>query len=174
MTALLVTYLFSIVILLAVCLTLLSSIVRGAPYVPTDSKKVKLMVALAEVRPGEKALDLGSGDGRIVIAMAQAGAEAHGCEINPFLVLWSRRKVRRAGLTGRAFIHWTSFWRKDLSSFKVITVFGIPYIMTGLEEKLRQELKADARVISFVFQFPTWPLTRGEDKVYLYRIEGQR
>jgi Xaa-Pro aminopeptidase len=64
--------------------------IRGAPFVLTGSRTVKTMTALANIQPGEKAADLGSGDGRILIAIARAGAEAHGYEINPFLVLWSR------------------------------------------------------------------------------------
>jgi Protein-L-isoaspartate carboxylmethyltransferase len=80
-------------------------VLRGAPYIPTKREGVIKMLKLARVRPGCKALDIGSGDGRLVIALAQAGAEAHGCEINPVLVWWSRRKIKAAGLEGRAFIH---------------------------------------------------------------------
>ena len=89
---------------------------RGAPFVPSGSETVKRMVKLGDIHWGEKAADLGSGDGRIVIGLAKAGAEAHGYEINPFLVLWSRRQIRRAGLSDKAFVHWTSFWKQDYAS----------------------------------------------------------
>ena len=79
---------------------------RGAIYDPSSRAEADVMARIAEVRPGEKAADLGSGDGRVVCALARAGAEAHGYEINPVLVLISRRNIRREGLAGRAFIHW--------------------------------------------------------------------
>ncbi|TSA46497.1 SAM-dependent methyltransferase, partial [bacterium] len=63
---------------------------QGALFVPTHRDKVKKIIELAHVQPGEKAVDLGSGDGRILIALAQAGADAHGFEINPLLIIWSR------------------------------------------------------------------------------------
>ena len=112
--------------------------------------------------------DLGAGDGKIVIAFARSGAEAHGYEINPILVLFGRWKIRRAGLRGRAFMHWQSFWGVDLSGFNVITVFGIGHIMNRLERKLQIELLSGARVASNVFPFPNWPPTDSLDGVLLY------
>jgi len=141
----------------------------GAPFVPTKRSRVSTMIALAKIRAGERACDLGSGDGRIVIALAQAGAEAHGYEINPMLVLHSRLLIRRHGLSGRAHIHWKSFLKLDCSGFDVVTIYGLPGIMKRLEEKLRRELPEGGRVISHAFRFPNWPAEEQEDKVYVYR-----
>ena len=58
----------------------------GAIFARSKDEIVEKMILLADVKPGQKAIDFGSGDGRLVIAMARAGAEAHGYEINPFLV----------------------------------------------------------------------------------------
>lgn len=157
------------IILLIVVLILLASVIRGAAFIPTKPETVKKMIALANVRPGEKAVDLGSGDGRIVIALAKAGIQAHGYEINPLLVWWARRKISKAGLTDKAFIHWKSFWGQDLSSFDIVTIFGINYIMPGLEKKLRKELKAGSRVVTNAFTFPNWPHAQKADGVYLYK-----
>ncbi len=100
---------FAVVLVIVILLVVQSVALRkGAPFVPTDEATVSRMVELSNARSGERAADVGSGDGRIVIGLAKAGAEAHGFEINPFLVLWSRRQVRRAGLSDRATIHWTS------------------------------------------------------------------
>ncbi|MBI3335210.1 MAG: class I SAM-dependent methyltransferase [Candidatus Portnoybacteria bacterium] len=147
--------------------------VFGAPFVPSNRETVKKMIILAGVKPAIKAADLGSGDGRIVIALAKAGAEAHGYEINPLLVWWSRRRIRKEKLRGKAFIHWGSFWRHDLSSFDVITIFGISYIMRGLEKKLKEELKAGARVVSNEFIFPGWLSLKKDGGVYLYEKDSQ-
>lgn len=144
------------------------SLIRGAPYVPSSDAKIASMVALAGVRPGERVADFGSGDGRVVMAFARAGAEAHGFEINPILVWLSRRKIQAAGLADRAQIHYQSFWRADAGEFDVVAVFGISHIMRGLEQKLARELKSGARVVSNAFALPSWPAARAENGVYRY------
>lgn len=70
---------------------------NGAPFLPTDRTKVRAIVSLARVKPGERAVDLGPGDGRLVVALARAGACTTGYEINPLLVLWLRFLIWRAG-----------------------------------------------------------------------------
>lgn len=154
---------------LIVLITVLISVFRGAPFLPTKNESVRQMVSLAKVRSGEKAADLGSGDGRIVIELAKAGAEAHGFEINLLLVLWSRWKIFRAGLSGKAFIHWKDFWLESLNRYDLITIYGITYIMPKLEKKLQKELKKNSRVVSYIFKFPTWPCSSAKNNVYLYR-----
>lgn len=141
---------------------------REAPWVATNPEAVKKMTDLANVKAGVRVADIGSGDGRLVIALALARAEAHGYEINPFLVLLSRLNISQAGLTGKAFIHWKSFWHEDLSKFEIITVYGVPKIMGRLEEKLKRELGTEARIISNIYTFPTWSPSKKEDDVYLY------
>ena len=127
---------------------------RGAIYDPSSANETRMIADLADVQRGEKAADLGSGDGRVVIALALKGAESHGYEVNPVLVLISRRNIRMAGLAGRAFIHWGSFWRKDLSRYQLITVFQVGFVMARLEAKLSRELAPGARVVSHYWRFP--------------------
>ena len=129
-------------------------IARGAIYDPSSRAEAEAMARLADVRPGENAADLGSGDGRVVCALARAGAMAHGYEINPILVLVSRRNIRREGLAGRAFIHWGNFWRKRLSRYTLITTFQVGFVMARLEAKLNRELPPGARVVSHYWRFP--------------------
>ena len=169
LVALLSLYLLGDLFVISALIFLIWSFLRGAPYVPSSPAAVEDMLRLADVRAGERMADLGSGDGRLVIAFARAGAEAHGFEANPVLVWWARRTIRRAGLEGRARIHWMSFWHADLSPFDVITIFGIDHIMAPLERKLRQELKPNARVVSNAFPFPNWEAKRSGGGVYLYR-----
>ncbi len=144
------------------------SLIRGAPYVPSSDRKIALMVALAGIKPGERMADFGSGDGRVVIAFARAGAEANGFEINPILVWLSRRKIRQAGLADRAHIHYRSFWRVDAGAFDVVAVFAISHIMRSLERKLERELRPGARLVSNAFALPGRRPTRAEDGVYRY------
>lgn len=128
------------------------------------------MVKMLQINSGDRAVDLGSGDGRIVIALARAGAEAHGYEHNPILVWWSRYKIRRAGFSGRAFIHQANFWKLDFSHFTVVTVFGINYIMPPLEEKLVQEARVGSRFASYTFRLPTLKPSVHDGGVYFYRF----
>lgn len=144
------------------------SLICGAPYVPSSDAKIREMLRLAAIKPGERVADFGSGDGRVVMAFANAGAEAHGYEINPILVWWSRRKIRTAGLAARARIHYQSFWRVDAGDFDIITVFGISHIMPALARKLRGELASGARVLSNAFTLPNWPPAAAADGVYRY------
>ena len=141
----------------------------GAIYVPTEKERIKTIIRFAEIKPGEKAVDLGSGDGRLVIALAKAGAEAHGYEINPLLVWKARKDISKAKIENKAFIHWKSFWQEDLSDFDVVVIYGISHIMRRLEKKLKGELKKDARVICNAFNFPNWTQIKKEDGVYLYK-----
>lgn len=143
---------------------------RGAIYEPSDNREVETIIRLADIKKGQKTTDLGSGDGRIVIAMAKKGAKAHGYEVNPFLVYRSREKIKQAGLEKNAFIHWKSFWRTDFSDFDVVVTFQVGYIMKKLEKKLFKEMKPGSLIISHYWTFPNVkPLeTRGE--IHLYQV----
>jgi hypothetical protein len=147
---------------------------RGAVFFPSMRSHVQRMAELSGVSYGDKAVDLGSGDGRVVIALARRGAESHGYEINPALVLLSRWNVGRAGLHGRAHIHWGSFWRADLSSFHAVTVFQGSFIMQRLEKKVLRELTHGARVVSDYWQFPNLKPELVLETVYVYRIDASR
>ncbi len=141
----------------------------GAIFFPTKQKTVERMIVLAEVKPGERAVDLGSGDGRLVIAMAKAGAEAHGYEINPVLAWISQKRIMKAGLEQRAFIHQGSYWQENLSHFDIVTVYGMDYMMKKLEAKLKNDLHTNARIVSNSFPFPTWPYYKKDNRVYVYK-----
>lgn len=162
-----------LVALVIVLYFLARPILFGAVYYPTKWDCVEAMVRIARVRPGERMADVGSGDGRILIAFAKAGAEAHGFEINPYLVWRSRRAIRRARLEGKAFVHWRSFWRVDLAPFDVVVVYGIPYIMASLARKFVRELAPGSRVISNVFAFPRWRPIEKQGDLSLYIVGGE-
>ena len=148
----------------------LISLKRGAVFLPMRQGAVDKMVRMLEIKPGDKAVDLGSGDGRVVIALARAGAEAHGYEHNPLLVWYSCFRIYRAGLSGRAFIHQGNFWKIDLAEFSVVTVFGISYVMKQLEKKLIREALPGTRVASYVFKFPSLKPTLVDGGVSIYRF----
>ncbi len=139
--------------LLFILYVLIRPITKGAIYFPTRKDAIETMAQMANARPGMKLVDIGSGDGRIIIAFAKMGLETHGYEINPLLVMQSRRAIKKAGLEGKTFVHGESFWHADLSKFDIVTVYGIGKIMEPLGEKLKRELKPGAKIISNVYQF---------------------
>lgn len=141
----------------------------GAPFEPTSERKLKKIIKLTRIKKGDKAVDLGSGDGRLVIAMAKKGAEAHGYEVNPILVFLSRRNIKKAGLKGKAFIHWKSFWGENLEKYDVVVMFQFHTIMKKLERKLRKELKKGARVVSYYWKFPSWRIVKKQENIFVYQ-----
>lgn len=142
----------------------------GAPYLPSNKKRSKIMIEFANLRKGEKVVDLGSGDGRLVVNLAGNGVLVYGFEINPILVLVSRVVILLYGLSGTAFIYFQNFWDANLSSYSLIIVYGLPSMMSRLEKKLKKELKPGTRIISNAFKFPTLKLIKQKGGVYLYQI----
>ncbi|MDD5146152.1 MAG: class I SAM-dependent methyltransferase [Candidatus Pacebacteria bacterium] len=149
-------------------LFVLAPILRGAPYVPTHQERIEKAFSMIVLQPEQKIVDLGSGDGRILLAAAARGAKAYGLEINPFLAVRAQQAARKKGLADKVFSCWANFWWKDLSDYDVVFVYGIPYIMKGLAKKLQRELKPGARVVAFVFPLPNWQPIAQEKSVYVY------
>lgn len=143
---------------------------RGAIYDPSTLEKTEVIADFCDVEPGERAADLGSGDARVLIALAKRGAEAHGYEVNPILVVRSRANIRRAGVSARAFVHWRSFWRADLSLYSLVTTYQVGFIMGRLESKVMREMAEGTRVVSHHWRFPNLVPERIERDIYLYRI----
>ncbi len=159
---------FWLLLALLVLFFLPGIMMRGAPFVPTHRRAVEHMIGFTKPKAGDRMADIGAGDGKIVIAFARTGAEAHGYEINPLLVALGKWKIRRAGLRGRAFMHWQNFWTVDFSRFNTVSVYGIGHIMKPLEAKLQKELLIGSRIVSNVFPFPNWRLEDELDGVLLY------
>jgi hypothetical protein len=102
----------------------------ATPFVQSRQDVVDRMISMAYENGalrGSKAVDIGSGDGRIVIALAKAGFEAHGYEINLPLVVYSWCRIWRHGLSGTAFVHWESMFNVDFSVFAVVTWCAAPW-----------------------------------------------
>lgn len=153
----------------AVNIVVLSYMTKGAPYLQTTEQDIQKLLTILQRHPVKKIADIGSGDGRIVIALAKSGMEAHGYEINPLLVKKSRKNIQHAGIKHLATIHWKDLWKTDFSDYDAVTIFGVGFIMKRLEKKLQKELKPGAQIISFRFPLPTWPLKEQIDSIYLYK-----
>ena len=158
----------------AALLLLLSSLllpvgfIYGAPFVPTSRARVGAMLALAKPKPGELWVDLGSGDGRILVAASLAGARAVGYEFHPLLVLLSRLAIARHGLRGLASVLRANLWKADLSKADIVSLYLMPYRMERMQAKLRAELKPGCRIVSNAFPIADWPPAGFDNQVFLY------
>jgi predicted RNA methylase len=164
--------LITIEILLLLALIFLGlATLTGAPFVPSHQKALKDIVGLAQIKKGETVYDLGSGDGRILIEAAKKGARSFGWEINPFLWLISKIKIRLLGLQKNVKVYWGNFWTQDLSKADVIFFFLITYWMKTLEKKILKEARVGTKIIAYIFPLPTLkPLKKTKTGVYFYKI----
>ncbi|XP_049808754.1 ATP synthase subunit C lysine N-methyltransferase [Schistocerca nitens] len=144
------------------------------PYVPATTAQVQNVLTLLGKRKGN-VIDLGSGDGRIVFAAAAAGFEAHGVELNPWLVTYSRLKAASLGLNKRTKFYQRDLWKFSIHGYKNIVVFGVEEMMPELEAKIKVEVSKDTHIIACRFPFPSWTpsviVGSGIDKVWLYESE---
>jgi hypothetical protein len=134
-----------------------------APFVTTPNEVVDRMLALAGTAPADYVVDLGSGDGRIVIAAARKfGARGLGLELDPKLVAQSRENARAAGVTDRTEFRVEDVLRADFSRATVVTVYLLPWLMAQLSPLFLDGLKPGARIVTHAFVFPSWKPDRIE------------
>jgi SAM-dependent methyltransferase len=127
------------------------------PFVATPEVVVRRMLQLARVRPGEVLYDLGSGDGRIVIAAAKEfGARAFGVEIRKDLYEQSTARIKDLGLSDKAAIINASFYEVPLTDADVITMYLLTTVNERLKPKLEKELRPATRVVTHDFEVPGW------------------
>ncbi len=127
-----------------------------APYVNTVSEDVELMLDLARVGPDDYLIDLGAGDGRIVIAAAKRGARGHGVELQAELVALAAANARQAGVADRVHFLEGDIYAADLSRATVVTAYLFPEANLQLRPKLLTELPAGTRVVSNAFDMGDW------------------
>lgn len=146
-----------------------------APYVRTPPEAVAAMLKLAAAGARDVVYDLGSGDGRIVIAAArEAGARGVGIEINPERVAEARRKAAEAGVAGRVEFRIGDVFETDLRDATIVTMFLLADLNLKLRPKLLAELRPGARVLSYCFDMGDWKPDKTVDtggcKIYLWTI----
>lgn len=127
-------------------------ILFGAPFLPTLTPQVKNGLDLIDLKPGQTLLELGSGDGRILIAAAQRGIYSIGYEINPILVIYSWLRTRRYRKYVR--IRFVNFWYSRLPKTDGIFVFLLQPYMEKLDKKIVQECSKPVKLVSFAFFIP--------------------
>jgi SAM-dependent methyltransferase len=126
------------------------------PFVPSPQEVVDKMIEVGGVKKGDTVYDLGSGDGRIVIAAAKKGARAVGFEIDPALVKEARDNIRKAGVQELAEIRNEDILTVDLSPASVVTMYLLPDVNLKLKPNLLSQLKPGSRIVSHSFDMGEW------------------
>ena len=129
----------------------------GGPYVPTPQLVVDAMLRMANVGAKDYVIDLGSGDGVIVLtAASQYKAAGHGVDIDPKLVRESNESAKRLGVADRASFRVEDVFKADLSKASVITLYLLPSMMLNLRGKIYLEPKPGTRIVSHDYSFDDW------------------
>jgi precorrin-6B methylase 2 len=128
---------------------------KDVVWVPTSDALVAKMLDLAKVTPQDYVMDLGSGDGRTVIAAAKRGATAMGIEYNPDMVELSKKNAQAAGVASKATFMKADLFETDFSKATVVTMFLLPQINLKLRPKIL-DMKPGTRVVSNTFTMEDW------------------
>jgi hypothetical protein len=139
-------------------------LLRGAPYVPTLSAQARAALELLNLQPGQTLLELGSGDGKVLVLAAKAGLNVVGVELNPFLVVISWLRTRRYRKQVR--IIWGDFWRVQWPECDGVFTFLLDRFMVQLDERMD---KLGKPLVSFAFKIPSRKPDAEKAGVYLYR-----
>jgi hypothetical protein len=128
----------------------------SVPYVPTPQVVVDRMLQMAKVTPQDYLIDLGSGDGRIVVTAAKKyGARGFGVDLNPVRIKEAVENAARASVSDRTAFHLRNLFETDLADATVITMYLLPRVNLDLRPKIL-ELKPGTRIVSHDFSMDEW------------------
>ena len=163
---------FIILCIVAGIMTLAVSIfylLQGAPFVSSSQARTDDIVRTVQKIGSKRLIDLGSGDGQLVIALAQTGVHIDGIEILPWLVWRANRRLKRLKLQGKARIRWGNLWQANLADYDTVVLYAIPHIMPRLEQKILAELPRNAWVVSNYFTFPGLKQLHSANNIHTYQ-----
>ncbi|MFO0764601.1 MAG: hypothetical protein U0487_00950 [Patescibacteria group bacterium] len=123
----------------------------GAPYFPVRKRDIDDAFTLVDVTEKDTIIDLGSGDGKILLACAKRGATAVGYELNPVLVLITKWRLRKYP---KAKVYWKNLFTADFTGVTKVFIFGLDPIMHDVSKMLKEKAVKDIEVISFAFDLP--------------------
>jgi protein-L-isoaspartate O-methyltransferase len=140
----------------------------SAPFWPSTAMDIIKMFELADLNEKDVFVDLGSGDGRVVLAASRVCKKAVGIEYNPFLTLFARG-MEFISANGEVEFKHKSYWREDLKDYDVVMLYLNSNAVSALTSKLQSELKKGGRVVTKNNPLPGWkPEKVLEDKYFLY------
>lgn len=139
----------------------------GAPYVPTKKKDLEKLFEHLKIRKGSRVIDLGSGDGRVLILAKKQGYKVTGYELNPILAVISKLRL---GKERKAKVKIQSYWSADVSKADMVFVFSAQAYMNRLLKKLEVEMKPGSLVVSYGFSFPSRKIDEKFEAFNIYRF----
>ena len=128
---------------------------KDVVWVPTSPELLERMLDMAQVTPQDFVMDLGSGDGRNIIAAAKRGANGLGVEFNPDMVALSEQLAREAGVSDRAKFVQGDMYAADISKATVLALFLLPHNLQQLQDKFLA-LPPGTRIVMNTFTLPGW------------------
>jgi SAM-dependent methyltransferase len=159
--------LFAAAVVLVLCFGFVLAF--GAPYLPTMKPQVVAAFELLDLQPGLTMIELGCGDGKLLIAAAQRGIRSVGYELNPLLFLLCLMRTRR--YRKLVTVRFGDFWRADWPKADAVFGFILPRLMHKLDEKIIQEERGPLLVVSFAFKIPGRDIVAEKSGVFLYRYK---
>jgi SAM-dependent methyltransferase len=145
----------------------------GAPWIPVSLRTADRMLRMAETQPGQTVIDLGAGDGRLVVLAARKyRARAIGVEIDPLRTLAANAIIRLLGLQGKAQVHWENLRRFNVSGADVVALYLMQGTNQKLKESLEKSLRPGAKVVSYMFSMSGWTPVALDDRhgIFVYEI----
>lgn len=150
--------------LVIICFSLV--LMFGAPYLPTLKSQVEVLPELAGLKAGDHVLELGCGDGRVMLALAKQGIKVTGYELNPimFVIAW----LRTIPVRSNASVIWGNFFQAKWPEADVIFVFLLKKYMPKLDKKCIQYPHKPVKLISFAFKVPNKKIVKSQANLYVY------
>jgi len=145
----------------------------GAPWLPTSLRTADKMLRMAGTKPGHTVVDLGAGDGRLVILAARKyRAKGIGVEIDPLRVLAANLGIFLLGLRGKAGVRWGNLHRFNLTGADVVTLYLMQGTNQKLKENLEKTLRPGAKVVSHLFSMSGWTPVALDDRhgIFVYEM----
>jgi SAM-dependent methyltransferase len=149
-----------------------------APQVASDNQVVDAMLSLARLQPDDTVIDLGSGDGRILIAAARSnGAHGLGVDIDPSVIAQANRNAQNAGVTGLVTFRQQDLFQTPLQDADVLTLYLTPEVNLRLRPRILAQMRPGTRVVSHDFDMGDWHYDRrqrvGTATVFLWIVPAQ-
>ncbi len=129
---------------------------KDVPYVPSPDEVVDRMLDMARVGPGDYVIDLGCGDGRILVAAAKRGATGLGVDIDGALIEEARKNAKKAGVSDQVMFLKQDIFETDISRANVITMYLLPSLIRELRPQFIEQLQPGARIVSHDFDMGAW------------------
>src|SRR5258705_1603352 len=147
------------------------------PYVPTPQNAVHHMLDMAKTTKADVHIDLGSGDGRIVITAAKRGARSTGIDINPTRIAEANENAKKAGVTDRVTFIQGNLFEMDISKANVLTMYLLQGVNLQLRPRILSDLRPGSRVVSHAFTMSDWEpdqhVNMNGRNLYLWIVPGK-